>query len=262
MNVVIRTLNALTLVGESQKGISLTEASEKLGYPLATVHRILKVLTNEEFIRRDPISLEYYSGRRLQRISSLARRETLAAVADINLKGLSEKFNETVMMTQLIDGKAVCVALSESRRPLHLSVSVGHAVPLHAAASARVLYSSFNDDDVRVLLNNHDFLRLMPGTPANSEEVIDHLKNIRKYDYDVCDNEFDFDIWAVAAPVRDSSGAVVAGITLTTPQERSQPAQLRHQIIDAVVATAGDISAAIGGSPSKTDRATKVGRKS
>jgi DNA-binding IclR family transcriptional regulator len=247
LNVVVRALNALALIGEAQEGISLTQASERLGYPLATVHRILKVLSDEEFVRRDPVTLEYHAGRRLQRMSSLARRETLAATAAVTLRALSEQFNETVMLTQLMDGRAVCVGLFESRRPLHLSVSVGQAVPLHAAASARVLYSGFSDDEVRALLKNHDFVRMMPGTPADVDQVLGHLHIIRTYGYDVCDNEFDFGIWAAAAPIRDSSGAVVAGVTLTTPQERSQPEQLRHQIIDAVVAAAEDISIAIGG---------------
>ncbi|WP_170061959.1 IclR family transcriptional regulator [Compostimonas suwonensis] len=251
MNVVVRTLNALALIVEAQQGVSLTVASEKLGYPLATMHRILKVLTDEQFIRRDPVSLEYFPGRRLQRMSSLARRETLAATAEINVRALSEKFNETVMLTQLIDGRAVCVALAESRRPLHLSVSVGQAVPLHAAASARVLYSDFDDDSVRSLLKGHPFVQLMPKTPSSVDDVIAHLENIRSFGYDVCDNEFDFDIWAAAAPIRDASGAIVAGITLTTPQERSQPEQLRHQIVGAVVAAAEDISVAIGGAPSR-----------
>jgi DNA-binding IclR family transcriptional regulator len=254
MNVVARALNVLALIGEAQDGVSLTQASETLGYPLATVHRILKVLANEDFVRRDPVTLEYHPGRRLQRMSTLARRETLGATAAVALRELSERFNETVMLTQLIDGRAVCVALFESRRPLHLSVSVGQAVPLHAAASARVLYSGFPDEEVRRLLEHHDFVRMMPGTPAGVDEVIAHLDLIRTYGYDVCDNEFDFGIWAAAAPIRDSSGDVVAGITLTTPQERSQPQQLRHQVIDAVVAAADDISVAIGGPSAGTLR--------
>jgi len=249
MNVVIRTLDTLTLIGESQHGLSLTQISEALGYPLATTHRILKVLTDQEFVRRDPVSLEYFSGRRLNRIASLARRETLAAVAAVNLKSLSERFNETVMITQLIDGRALCVALAESRRPLHLSVSVGQAVPLHAAASARVLYSDLSDDEVRSLLASHEFIRLMPGTPSNVDEVIAHLENIRKYGYDVCDNEFDVDVWAVSAPIRDSDGDIIAGLTLTTPQERSESEQLRHEIIDAVLTTADDIGTAMGAAP-------------
>jgi DNA-binding IclR family transcriptional regulator len=258
MNVVIRTLDTLTLIGESQKGLSLTQISEVLEYPLATAHRILRVLTDQEFIRRDPISLEYFSGRRLNRIASLARRETLASVADVNLKALSESFNETVMITQLIDGRALCVALAESRRPMHLSVSVGQAVPLHAAASARVLYSDLSDDEVSALLESHDFVRLMPGTPSNTTEVLAHLKNIRQYGYDVCDNEFDVDVWAVAAPIRDSTGAVIAGLTLTTPQERSASQQLRHQIIDAVLTTADDIGTAIGAAPSVSGKRTRT----
>lgn len=249
MNVVVRTLNALTLIGESDTGVSLTEASERLGYPLATTHRLLKVLADEDFIRRDPTTLEYHPGRRLLRLSAVTRRETLAATAELNLRQLSERFNETVMMTQLIDGRAVCVALVESRRPMHLSVKIGQAVPLHAAASARVLYSDFDDDAITELLKAHTFEQLMPGTPSNTEEVLTHVRNIRDYGYDVCDNEFDFDIWATAAPVRDESGAVLAAVTLTSSQERSQPQQRRFEIIQAVGRTADDITLAIGGTP-------------
>lgn len=255
MNVVVRTLHALTLVGESADGISLTAASERLGYPLATTHRLLKVLADEEFIRRDPVTLEYFSGRRLLRLSSVARRETLAATAELNLKALSERFNETVMLTQLIDGRAVCVALVESRRPMHLSVKIGQAVPLHAAASARVLYSGLDDEAIRGLLSGHAFVQLRPGTPATTEEVLTHVESIRRYGYDVCDNEFDFDIWATAAPVRDSTGSIVAAVTLTAAQERSLPEQRRHEIILATVAVADDISLAIGGSTSPVDSA-------
>lgn len=252
MNVVVRALNALTLIGESHTGISLTDASERLGYPLATTHRLLKVLSDEEFIRRDPVTLQYHQGRRLQRLSSVARRETLAVSAELNLKALSERFNETVMLTQLIDRRAVCVALFESRRPLHLSVKIGQAVPLHAAASARMLYSDFDDDSIRDLLKDHHFARLMPGTPANTAEVLTHIENIRAYGHDVCDNEFDFDIWASSAPVRDQTGAIVAAVTLIASQERSLPGQRRHEIIEAVIATAENITVGIGGAPLPT----------
>ena len=258
MSVVARTLNALTLIGESTSGISLTEAGEKLGYPIATTHRLLKVLADEGFIRRDPTTLEYHPGHRLLRLSSVARRETLAATSAHNLQALSERFNETIMMTQLIDDRAVCVALFESRRPMHLSVKIGQAVPLHAAASARVLYSDFDDERVTELLQGHTFEQLMPGTPSNTEEVLAHVRNIREYGYDVCDTEFDFDIWAAAAPVRDASGAIVAAVTLTSAQERSQPQQRRFEIIQAVTQTADDITFAIGGAPVRPESRTEA----
>ncbi|MER7006936.1 IclR family transcriptional regulator [Dactylosporangium sp. NPDC000555] len=251
MNVVVRTLEVLSLIAEAQEGYSLTQVSEKLGYPLPTTHRILALLMKEEFVRRDPTTLQYFSGRRLQRMAALARRDTLASTARVNLQALSEQFNETVLMTQLIDGRAVCVALSETRRPLHLSVAVGQAVPLHAAASARVLYSELPEAEVAVLLEQLTFVKHAPGTPANVTEVIARLKNIREYGYDVCDNEFDLDVWAAAAPIHNSTGAVVAGLALTTPQERSRPQDLRDRIIRAVVTTAEEITLAIGGTPTR-----------
>jgi DNA-binding IclR family transcriptional regulator len=76
-----------------------------------------------------------------------------------------------------------------------------------------------------------------------------HLEAIRHNGYDVCDNEFDVDMWATAAPVRDASGTIIAGVTLVTPGERSGPPEARQEFIRAVTETAADIQAAIGGTP-------------
>lgn len=254
MSALVRALDLVTLIGESHTGLSLTDVSSLSGLPLATAHRLLAQLETEGFIRRDPVSQEYFPGRRLLRLAAVVRRDTLAQSADVDLNELSHRFNETVMLTQLIDGRAVCVALAESRRPMHLSVQVGRAVPLHAAASARVLYSDYSREQVDELLSGHEFVRLRPSTPSSVDEVMIHLEGIRRNGYDICDNEFDFDMWAVGAPVRDASGAIVAGVTVVTPQERSTSLELRDQLVDAVAHTAGDITAAIGGVPDDAAR--------
>jgi DNA-binding IclR family transcriptional regulator len=247
MSALVRALDLLTMIGESHEGLSLTDISEKADLPLPTAHRLLKSLEAQEFIRRDGVSLLYYPGRRLLRLSALVRRETLAHTARVDLSALSNRFNETVMLTQLIDGRAVCVALVESRRPLHLSVQVGRAVPLHAAASARVLYSDYSREQVEELLAGQTFERLRPSTPGTVDEVIEHLEGIRENGYDVCDNEFDIDMWATGAPVRDASGSIVAGVTMVIPGERRGPEDSQHEFIHAVTETAADIQAAIGG---------------
>jgi DNA-binding IclR family transcriptional regulator len=260
MSVTERALHVLTLVGESQRGLSLSDISDNLELPLPTAHRLLKTLTEAGWVARHDETLEYHPGRRLLRVSSLVRRGTLSGVADESLRGLSRRFNETVMLSQLFDNRAVCVGLAESRRPLHLSVSVGRDVPLHAAASARVLYSDRDDDQVAALLHGYDFTRLLPDTPASLEAVLEHLHGIRERGYDVCDNEFDRDVWAVAAPVYGSDGSVVAGVTLTLPQERSQAPGLRDDIIHAVTDAAGDIGLAIGGYADRAMALTAVPR--
>ena len=161
--------------------------------------------------------------------------------AKVHLDALSARFDETALISQLVDKRAVCVALAESRRPLHLSVYVGQEMPLHAAASARVLYSDFSREDVKGLFPTGNLTQLMPGTPITLDAVMDHLENIHQYGYDICDNEFDLNVWAVSAPIRSDSSQIIGGITLTMPQERSHSEQLRHEVVQAVLRTASDI---------------------
>lgn len=255
MSVLGRALNAMALVSESSDGITLTEASEKLGYPLATTHRLLTGLCEEGFVERDPRTLRYSPGRRLFRLSAVMRQQTIVASALPDLRRLSEEFDETVMLTQLVDERAVCVGLVESRRPMHLSVRIGQAVPLHAAASARVLYHDRADSEIEALLANTDFAQLLPDTPSDISQVLEHVRSIRRYGYDVCDNEFDLQIWAASAPVRDATGSTVAAVTLTSTQERSSSQQRRLDIINNVMRTAGEISSSLGAADPGNDSA-------
>ena len=247
MNAVNRTLSVLSFIAENNKRMTLSQVSEALALPLATTHRLLKTLEDEQFITRDPITLEYSPGRRIYRIASVTRRHSLSGAVDPIIDSLSHRFNETVMVSQLLDRRPTCVAMAESRRALHLSVVVGQPMPLHASSSARVLFSDWNDEAIHELFAGFDFVKLTEDTPDSVEKVLVHVNHIREHGYDESENEFDVGVWSASAPIWDTSGKITASVTLTAPRERSHKDNIRIEIIDAVLEAARDITLMIGG---------------
>jgi IclR family acetate operon transcriptional repressor len=242
MQVVIRSLRVLSLVAEHRTdGLTLSEIASTLDLPISTIHRIVTLLIEEDYVRRDIRTLCFFPGPKLAEITGPPLQTSMLERLNPHLRSLSAAFNETVFATQLVGFQAICVAMVTSKRPLHLSVYIGHELPLHAAASARVLLAFQPEDESRALLEPYPFTRFTDETPRSVEDVMQHLKEVRARGYDICQNELDQNVWAVAVPIRYGD-QVIASMTLATPLERSPQGSMRDWTIQRMLAAAEAIA--------------------
>lgn len=259
MQVVVRALNVLSVVADSSPSCSLTDVSRRVGLPLSTTHRLLRVLVQEGYLRYDTSTQRYYPGTRLALIAHSSGRHGTALDSVVSeLRTLSQKVGETSFVTELIGNRAVCVALVESHRPLRITVAVGQDMPLHAAASARTLLAYQPTQLLQSFFKGYSFKRFTSETPGGIEEVQQHLSAIRRRGYDVCSNEFDSNVWAVAAPIAAIDGNVIAALTVAAPADRCSTEESRDQIVEAVLSAAQSIGIgayAAGGSAKEATKA-------
>lgn len=238
MQVVVRALRLLSAIGEAgPRGLSLTELATTLGLPSPTAHRLLKVLVSEGMAYRNPQSLLYFPGDKMITMTRPRPATTLAELTRPHLRQLSERIDETVFVTQLVGPRAVCVALTESQRPLRISVEIGREMPLHASAAARVLLAFRDDVLVRDLLDGYKMTAFTPKTPITVDEVHQRLGLIRTRGYDMSSDELDRNIWAVAVPIWLQDG-VAASLTIVALVERSVDEERRTEMLDAARETA------------------------
>lgn len=246
MQVISRALSVLATVCESPQGKSLTDISQALGLPMPTTHRLLKALITEGYVRREENTHRYFPGHSMLQVASAATSSgNLLDIVQPHLRDLVQTFDETVFVARIVNDRAVCVAAQTSSRPLHVQVNVGRDLPLHAAASARVLLAYRDVDEARRLLLGQDFQRYTEDTPRTVPEVLDHLEDIRRRGYDVCENELDANVWAVSSPVRSGNGVAAASLTVATPRERHRTAASRRAMTVAVAKHAEDMAAAL-----------------
>jgi DNA-binding IclR family transcriptional regulator len=247
MQVVVRSLSVLRLLARSPQGLTLGEIAARLELPMATTHRIVNVLSGEEFVSRSPTNRRYFLGPAAQEFGhAAAPRQSMLVTAHEAIGAAARATGETTFLSEMSGSKVLCLALVESEHPLRLFVRVGQTMPLHAAASARVLLAWREDDDVRRLLSEHAFSAFTSDTPTDVAAVLDRLRQIRDRGYDICESELDEDVWAVSAPVRASTGVVVASVTIAAPRQRAGTQRDRTGLIAQALEAAALMSADLG----------------
>ncbi|MCX4472508.1 IclR family transcriptional regulator [Micromonospora sp. NBC_01655] len=247
MQPVVRALEILRAIAHHGDGMTIGDIHSTLGIPLGSAHRLLAVLTEQEFVTRSPINRRYFLGPAARQLTEQNNRltSTLTAPHPAVVAAAAES-GETVFLSELVGSQVVCISLIESKHPLRLFVRIGQEMPLHAAASARALLADLDTGTARALLADRPLTSFTSDTPATPDAVIEHLAVVRARGYDVCDDELDRGVWAVAAPIRTSIGTTCASLTLAAAADRMRDPVARAGAIHLVLTTAARLSAELG----------------
>jgi IclR family acetate operon transcriptional repressor len=250
MQVVVRALSVLRALAPRPKGATLQELHEELGIPVGSLHRLLATLTEEDFVTRSTLNRRYFLGPIARQLTEQSQHQSALLVTPHRaVVAAAEASGETVFLTELIGDRPVCVALSEGRHPLRLFVRIGQEMPLHAAAAGRSLLAHWPEAKVRSLLAQRPLTAFTEETPTTVEAVLEHLALVRARGYDVCDDELDRGVWAVASPVFTSTGAVAASVTLAAAGSRMHDPRDQAMAVHSVLTAARELSAELGFSP-------------
>jgi IclR family acetate operon transcriptional repressor len=246
MQPVIRALGVLTALADHGGGLGLQQLAETLDLPVSTVHRLTAVLEDEGFVFRTPRTKKFMLGPAVRRLVASTSSDYIRRVADSTLSALNRETGETVFLAELVGDEVVCFALVEGTRPLRLYVHLGRALPLHAAASARVILASLDRATLDSMLNGVEFTQWTPRTITDRTELVRHLDAVRDRGYDICDDEMEDHVWAVAAPIYDTSGGVRASLAIVAPLPTVGDAYRRAQLQSALLRAAAEISDELG----------------
>jgi DNA-binding IclR family transcriptional regulator len=122
---------------------------------------------------------------------------------------------------------------------------IGRPLPLHIGASPKILLAHLPAEERKRIIQHMELVRFTPNTITDRCELDRRLAEIRTQGYAVDEEDFEIGVYATGAPVRDHSGCVVAGVTVTTPAVRYTP-QRRQELITMVVQAASRISGQMG----------------
>ena len=160
------------------------------------------------------------------------------------LHELAEKTGEAATLAVEVDGVAVSVEMVETQRPFRREVAVGRIIGDTANANGKVFAAFKSPEEMEAILAQ-ERPQVTPNTITDSAELARELKKVAQEGvaYDL--EERNVGTCAVAAPVYDQLGKVIAAISVVTPSGRFGGTEKKGHA-DAVKETAGALSAFLG----------------
>jgi DNA-binding IclR family transcriptional regulator len=99
---------------------------------------------------------------------------------------------------------------------------------------------------LEAVLQGVELAPLTPNTITSKSDLLRELKRIRARGFATNNEETHIGVRSVAAPVRNSSGEVVASVNIIVPTIRSSRKELETVLAEKVIAMADRISAVLG----------------
>jgi DNA-binding IclR family transcriptional regulator len=209
-----RAAQVLVHVLETAEPPTVGGLSTRLGLPKSTTSRVVGALERQGLIQRDGGAGQLVPGAVLQRY---ARRETgdaeLVDLAAAALDRLAQASGETINIGVPSLGAVELLDQRDSRHFLGSTNWVGRRVPAHGSALGKVFYAYG-----ALPVPAGPLEPLAPRTSHVSGDL--GLDEVRSAGYATAVEELEPGLWAVAAPVRDASGAVIAALSVSGPSVR------------------------------------------
>ena len=197
---VDRVFGLLEHLADGGGSLSLSELAVRSHLPMPTIHRLIRSLVNQGYVRQET-SKRYALGPRLIRLGESASR-MLGSWAMPYLVELVDTYGETTNMAMLEGDACVYVAQVPSPRAMRMFTEVGRFVMPHCTGVGKAILSTLPDPDVRSLLARTGMPPRTEHTITNPDALVAALGTVRKQGYAVDDGEQELGVRCVAVPIR------------------------------------------------------------
>ncbi|WP_439852785.1 IclR family transcriptional regulator [Pseudomonas syringae] len=246
---LLRGLGVVQAVASGAR--DLKEIARLIGTTRSTTHRLASCLVEERYLRVVP-QVGYLLGPKLIELGFQAREEVpLAILARPYLDRLSELTGDTVHLAVREGDDVLYLHKNPGRNGPEMRSRVGHRMPLvRTGIGKALLLDSAVSEWQRLYEVSMPASGRNPLWPAHEQQTWEQLQSRREeyvqggYAFDLEDNEPS--IRCVAAPVRDASKQIVAGISIasTVPY---MPLEKMAELVPLIKDIAAQLSADLGG---------------
>lgn len=212
VGVLDKTVKILEALESGPSTLGQLVAATGLARP--TAHRLAIALERHRFVLRDQHG-RFILGSRFAELATAAGEDRLLTAAGPILQTLLDRTGESAQIYRRQGDQRVCIAAVERASGLHDSIPVGAMLSMQAGSAAQILVAW--EDSERL----HQGLRHAKFTTST-------LATVRRRGWADSVNEREEGVCSVSAPIRNSSGQVIAAISISGPSGRMGPSPGRR----------------------------------
>ncbi len=238
----ISVLEYLARHGES--GVS--EVATALEVHKSTAFRLLGALEARGYVEQPTERGKYSLGFGVVRLASAVSGQLdVTRQAGPVCDRLATEIGETVNVAVLEEQYAVHVSQRFGPSAVTTHNWVGQLTPLHATASGKVLLAHVGAKQRTELLRQSGLAAFTPHTLTSQTDIEKQLSGCLERGYAVAREEFEIGLNAIAVPIRDADGSVIAAVSASGPAYRFDNARM-EEVTPSLIAGAAEISYRLG----------------
>ena len=210
-------------------GLTVSEVAGRLGVARSTAHRLLAMLVYRDFAVQDENRL-YQAGPVLELAAhSQSRVSSLRAAALPHLVKLADLLDETVNLAIRTGDTTRFIASVECRQALRVGSREGMVFPAHRTTAGLLLLAELPEPELDEVYAAHRYAD-RPGERPDLAWLRAELARVRRKRFAVNRERSERGLVAVGVLVRGADGTAQAGLSVSMPSVRYQPARLESLV--------------------------------
>jgi len=200
----------------------LQDLSSRLSMSPSTVSRFLNTFIDFGYIKKEAATASYYMTMKLAGLGAHTRANfPFQQMLTKYVREISKHFNETASLCVENDMQMVYIATEESQRHILKNLKrIGHVAPIHATGVGKCHLLNYSEARLNELVEKKGLSRLTDHTIVTLEDLRKEVERVKEQGYALDNEECEVGVRCVAVPVRDYTGTVVAGISVSVPITR------------------------------------------
>lgn len=244
MSSVYNTLEVVDFLSHHEE-VGVAEISKALNLGKASVFRMLYTLEKKNYVFKTS-DAKYRLGMKFAHYGTIVLEKLdITSIIKPYLIKLRDEYNETVHLGILDDDlKVIFIAKESSTSTIQMTSRVGSRMHFHATATGKVLLSNKLDEEMENRIRSYNLEKLTENTITDNDKFIKSLEKVKEQGYGDDLEESEVGLTCYAVPIKDISGKVIAGISMSGPTARME--KNKDRLLLSLKETANEASIAMG----------------
>lgn len=224
---------------------NLIELSGIIGIDRSSVFRLLNTLSKYDMIQQDERNKGYKLGYGIYGLASALRiQEKITDVISPYLKQLVKETGENAHLAVLSGDRCVFIDREQGTRTISANTNLGDTEELYCTAVGKGLICNLSQEELEEHFSNETLMAYTDNTITDLDKLYKELQHIQASGISIDNEEFEPNVYCLAAPIYNFESKIEAAIGLSGPKVRMKPK--RKSIEKLLIQLSQEISATLG----------------
>jgi IclR family transcriptional regulator, pca regulon regulatory protein len=248
MGGLAKGLAVIRVFTREKPSLTLSDIARAAAMPAATARRCLLTLEELGYVMRSGRDF-LLRPKVLELGAAYLESMNIEQLTRTHLEELARETADSAALCVLDDAEIIYVARASVRTLVRLEAHVGSRFPAHATSTGRVLLAGLSSERLQRYFETAKFAALTDRTITDPARLRGLIEECRKSGYAAVEDELAYGVIALAVPVFDQQGRIVAALNSSSHSRRINRTKLVRDRLTMLQRVGRQISADLAAVP-------------